>query len=1267
MIKFRNNLHPAFFEWKGVEWPKTPELTPEQKRAQEVIDNARKHEQILQSEIHRNNESLASSVEKREDEITDKELLKQLKQLAKNKKINFSWNDETWKCSRAEKKLATSSAKVFEQALEQGKLRDLINKCKSQSWALTDEIAEKWKSELLINSKTKDIQNFYEAYKEYQSSQSEYQHLKNLMGFFCESNFENLDGVREALRTRSVKISKQEIKDAWKMLYQEGWVKGADWKEQYVIIDNKTHKEIESKPKDWKQRASFEIIKRRLWSENITEEKMLQLLWDFNLDGEVNSGDVGYKTWSQFVDVFRRSVASLQLKNKNFNNDVAVKNIVEYANKYGMDMWNISTIQDLYKWMTDDKNWYENTRKLQNFINNLPVEISDVIKNWKDAGAESLNNLVSAAKLEKKEAEALKVVAKQKADEIIKAGESKLKEYIKNDNQRASITQSLRDQLPQMLIDEAVKQKNAGLAAGASVSLDEIVKWMSAGFNVGLGWDGEPKFWLFLWWGKWFDISDTVKLRTAVSAGAKLLFIPCEAASIELSKDINKGSRDKTLDATWEKRISLWGNIAVTWPIFSYGVTAWYENNKDTGIEKQSQNINKVVKKQAKEWVKVLKTADNKEFVLKEALKTEFPNASEEELKSATANLMSIINQFKIDEKATAQDFDTYAQVIADVYATQWRNAKMAWLADNKRKISGWKVWIQFIAWCVPVLTLVARFTKYRNARTNESEYSRYARIDAQVNGQGNEQISLWNSKEIWETQVKQINEILKRYGAKYSLIYSAWKDWKPWHIMVPASVADGIWINIRVSENLKDCVKNPGVKALWGPWYEFPANATYRLLQETGGNQRSLTLNIGSAISAPSDVMISDAEWMKKLLGNKELMWTKKLEYKPAENKGQLDYDPKLEGLFTSAVIEWLKTIDSSDRRKFSEFMKTKRSAVDDFNKMVNAVINVLWKDKKYEAIKNKLLDKNTSAEDKQLIIDRIMAISASANVHNANGLNENLKLRKNYYKKETMKGPNWQSIFDKLSVDRDEFIKTLNGKYGLEPRQNLLWATAFYNRNNSAKWLALTWLGATNVLWGKTQELTWADKQKAEAWFLGWNDEKGGYIPWVFEKSPIEWDHLKKVVELKAWKKINDANLSDLLKKWEIILDNWQKKTKIKLDMKYVFYLMWECANESVGIELWNIQVQEEHEVDDYRQWALYLNNSDGTSTVNVARTDRAVGVAVNLWSNWGGNEEESYTDPKERDLWTVDKTGQEGAEETTEDQAGNWDSGGGTHKHR
>jgi hypothetical protein len=44
---------------------------------------------------------------------------------------------------------------------------------------------------------------------------------------------------------------------------------------------------------------------------------------------------------------------------------------------------------------------------------------------------------------------------------------------------------------------------------------------------------------------------------------------------------------------------------------------------------------------------------------------------------------------------------------------------------------------------------LVARFTKYRNARTNETEHSRIARINAQVNGTGNGRDILGDSKEV--------------------------------------------------------------------------------------------------------------------------------------------------------------------------------------------------------------------------------------------------------------------------------------------------------------------------------------------------------------------------------------------------------------------------------------------------------------------------------------------------------------------------------------
>ena len=98
----------------------------------EVQETTGKTEQDLQRvqeavvDPRRNNEALASSTKvaesKEEKEQTSEEVSKQLetqlKQLAKNKKIDFPWTDNAWKCSRPEKRLAISSAKVFQQLLE---------------------------------------------------------------------------------------------------------------------------------------------------------------------------------------------------------------------------------------------------------------------------------------------------------------------------------------------------------------------------------------------------------------------------------------------------------------------------------------------------------------------------------------------------------------------------------------------------------------------------------------------------------------------------------------------------------------------------------------------------------------------------------------------------------------------------------------------------------------------------------------------------------------------------------------------------------------------------------------------------------------------------------------------------------------------------------------------------------------------------------------------------------------------------------------------
>ena len=821
MNRFRVNLHHALFERIDVSGE-----NHEQSEKEQFLEGIRKEEAILAHNVRRNNEALGTAItpetneEKEEsDEELSKKLEKQLKQLAKNKKIDMSWTDNSWKCSRAEKRLVTSSAKVFIQLLGAWKIADMISKCKSTSWNLTEQDAESWKKELGINSKAKDIQRFYKSFQEYQNPQSEYQHLKNLVGFFCENEFTDLNWVKQSLQQRSKKITRKERNEMASKLYHEELRTSEYWRTYYETVDENW----EPRPKDWKQRASFEVIKDRLTKENSITNKMLTLLWDFNLDGEVNSGDVWSKTWSQIVDVFRRTVATKRLENANFDDNVAVKNIVDYANKYGMDIQNVQTVEQLYQWMTDNKKWYDNTIKFQNFLRNLPVELDDVISNWTGAWKRSLDNMVSAIWLERKEEELVKKVASEKAKEIVSSGEARLKEVIKDDRERADITQQLLDQLSAMLISNATEQQR-GLAAWMAIPLDQIIKWMSGGFNVWIGSDGKPTFWLFLWWDRKFNLSDRTQLETAITWGTKLLFIPCAATSMEISTDTNKGRRNKSLEDRWEHRISIWWNVAITWWIFSYGFSAGYENNKQVGIEKQTQNINKVVKKQAKSRIDALKWSTDKKVSLKESLKREFPKTSEEELDAATNNLLSIIQQFRIDEKSTESDFDVYAQVVADVYSEQRRNAALVWIADKKRKISWWKVGIQFIAWCIPVASLVVRFTKYRNARTNETEHSRTARIDAQVNGTGNEQLSLWDSKEIWEDKVAQINEILNRYGATSTLKYIVWVNGKPGRIQVSAAMSDWIWINIRVSESLKWYVKT---ESEWV--YSFPANATYR------------------------------------------------------------------------------------------------------------------------------------------------------------------------------------------------------------------------------------------------------------------------------------------------------------------------------------------------------------------------------------------------------------------------------------------------------
>lgn len=1243
----------------------------------ETSDQLQEFQSQIRWDTRRGNETMATWTESVDiNKWNYEDLSRVLRSLARNKRVNLPWTNDEWKCSPRELWLATASAKVFQQLVDAWSLQQMKDLCKNYTGrTLSTQDAEQWKADLKINSNIKDIKSFYLSYKEYQSANSSYEHLKGLMWFFFEKGIETADDLVQSLSIQSKKITNTEISNIWNRLFRR--VAG-----RQTYFDAYTRQEVDHRPSDWRQKASFEVIKTRLNSQEnawiAQSEKMLALLWDFNLDGELNSWDVGYKTGTQLADVFRRTVATKRIEDPEFDNDKAVQNLVAYAKRFGLNIPDeVSSVEWLYQWMTKFPEGYSNTTSLQNLIKNLPIDFGDVLRNWEGAWQESLAGILSAAGIEQWLEQQAAEAATQRVRDAIDANKAELEQAFPDEEVRRNVTQQLLTQLPWALVEQAVNQK-WGLALWHEIPLDQIIKWSSIGFNIWVDSEWKPSFGLFAWWDKkWIDGKQDYSVAVDVGGNFKLqdfasfkwLFIPLATISAATWRDINQGQRESTLDATGLQRVELWGNIgvvALAWvPQLMWWAHVWYENDKQAGIESQAENIHSVIGKQAESRLQLLNSAkdttpdfDQKAY-LKTLLKQQYKNSSEESINTATDNIYSIIAHFKLDKDTTDDEIKTYARVVADVFAEQWRNEALAGIADNKVRISGWKVWVEFFN-IKPALVLVAKFTKYHNARTVESDNSAIRRIDAKVNGTWNRIIDMWEARELWANQVSQINEVLKTYwAADNALRYVEGQDGKPGKVEVPASLVKWMWINVRVSQSLKWYVQSMMEKRPGGEtFYFFPANAVYRLFQETGGNLKSVTLNIGSDKDNVDDIELWNVEWMNSLMGNEELMWEKRYEF--VEGSGTIteswiDYRVDMfDELFTPEIVEWLKKIDSNNRRKFSEFMKTKRDAVNEFNDMVNAIKNVLWNNPRYRVIADKLSDPNTSNEDKQLIMDRIMAISAYANVHDKTWLELNIRERWNRYKESgerALKGPNWQSIFDKLKdVDRDEFRKGLDN-YDPKLMPELIWTTAFYNQHNKAKWLALTWLGATTALWWKTETLSENDSREADKWFLWWEDESGNYIPWSLskEKSPRERYNVKRAVKAKlpSWVNLEDADLKDLLK-WkdkEFVLDNSWKKIKVKIGKEYVFYLMWECANESIGMKL-NISIQEQTEVQDYRRWGLIVNDGEASNRVEVDRKDYNIWVAIGL-----ENEE------KQEEWWNATTTPETiELPDTTPDETGN-----------
>ena len=199
-----------------------------------------------------------------------------------------------------------------------------------------------------------------------------------------------------------------------------------------------------------------------------------------------------------------------------------------------------------------------------------------------------------------------------------------------------------------------------------------------------------------------------------------------------------------------------------------------------------------------------------------------------------------------------------------------------------------------------------------------------------------------------------------------------------------------------------------------------------------------------------------------------------------------------------------------------------------------------------------------------------------------------------------------------EKLNIDYVKLAEGLPEKPTLVPKDNLIGFTAFYKRKaGDARGMSMTAYGQTNVL-GNTFPI---DKEKEKE--LRDNAQK-----WLLANLDKQEEQLKTIArsigkfEEKSDALTNDGYLSEKsikeLLSWKSI-DLWKKN--ITLNMQIVKYFLAECANESIGIQIDGITIEDSQQVEQ-QPTKMTFNASEATAQANVDKSQFSLGVTF----GWG-----------------------------------------------
>lgn len=424
--------------------------------------------------------------------------------------------------------------------------------------------------------------------------------------------------------------------------------------------------------------------------------------------------------------------------------------------------------------------------------------------------------------------------------------------------------------------------------------------------------------------------------------------------------------------------------------------------------------------------------------------------------------------------------------------------------------------------------------------------------------------------------------------------------EWQEWELKITESVINGNEDMKKLFENpefpLSQCVESKDWKVyfkektwfeiaiergwiLWFPQIWILSAPEYGMLQITKAEDGTYSATFDDSIKDKLTIKYVDVKKANEYIANSQQEFG-------FENA--FDQYKELNDMFNSIEVR-LSRLDDAQWWNYADFMDYASSMIDgvldenDYDKAFDKLKDMLSRlnsrdlsDTNLSALKQKIDGWDLSNVEKTLIVDRFKMLF-SYHINLTDGQRDGANLvsaingRWNVYERLTWYS--WEAFPLAWQNYREKILNQLKDKTSLsrEVWPSLMGMTAFYRYNpdwrriTEWRWYSMTEMWRTTVLWWAYEELT--------------DDASRNRFISNLKKSEAHQAILSETITRKIqsvpwleWITINSDQVITLLE-WKELDISWKKFT---IEMKYMFYLLWECGNESIWANLEKITIK-------------------------------------------------------------------------------------------